>query len=792
MTNSFKSSLRNLWKNRSYSLLNIAGLAVGVACASLIFLWVEDEVTFDHAVSNRSHIYKVMENEYHNGTAYTSTNLPGPMAAVLTAEVTGIKNASRVGGDLSTALFTANDKNFYEKGEYVDSAFLSIIDAPLLKGAAQSAMDDLYSLVISERMALKFFGTTDVLGKTITIDKDKLFTITAVIQNPQPNSSFAADWFARYELLESKYPWLLDWSAMAATTVVELYPDADINAINNQLTQVLKSRNPDKTNTCFLFPMNDWHLYNSFSNGRADGNGQIRYVRLFTLIACIILVVACINFMNLATARSEQRVKEVGVRKTLGAGRSILVSQFLTESLMLALASVMVAVLIMYFVLPSFNTLVGKELTLRLTDGVHIGALVLVTLTCGLLAGSYPAFYLSSFNPIYVLKGMKIKASLGSGFIRKGLVVVQFVVSVTLMIATVIIYQQIDFTKHRDVGYATGQTIYIEMRGAVRENFNAIKTELIRKGIAANASMSIKPVFRFGWYDDSHNTWQGKDPNTTISVLTEAVTPEYISTVGMTLKEGRDFHADAASDAGNVIINETFAKLISDRSAVGEEIVQGGSDRVKVIGVVKDFVYGNVYRQSHTPVILTANPGVSNFLRILTIRLNSSSDLQATIQEVEKTVKTYNPEYPFEYAFMDAEFDKLFKTEALAQHLAGVFGVLAVFISCLGLFGLASYTAQQRAKEIGIRKILGATVNSITTMMSSDFLKLIGLSFLIAFPVAWWMMNSWLQSYEYRTPIYWWVFGGVGLITMMCTMLTVGFQTLKAALRNPTEVLRSE
>jgi putative ABC transport system permease protein len=791
MTNYFRSSLRNLWKNRSYSALNIAGLAVGVACASLIFLWVEDEVTFDHDVPNRSHIYKVMENEFHNGVAYTSSSLPGPMVAVLPAEVTGIKNASRITGYQNTALIIANNKTFYEKGEYVDSAFLSIIDPPLLRGSAETALNDLHSLVVTERMALKFFGTADVLGKTISLDKDQLFTITAVIQNPHPNSSFAADWFARYELLETKYPWLTDWGAMAALTLVELYPDADVQAINNQLTKVLRDRNPEKTNTCFLFPMNDWHLYNSFSNGSPDGNGQIRYVRLFTLIACIILLVACINFMNLATARSEQRVKEVGVRKTLGAGRSMLVSQFLSESLMLAFVSVGVSVAIVYLVIPSFNSMVGKELTLRLNDEWHIGALVIVTLTCGLLAGSYPAFYLSSFNPIYVLKGMKIKAGFGSGFIRKGLVVIQFVVSVTLMIATVIIYQQIEFTKHRDVGYTTGQTIYLEMRGAVRENFNAIRTELIRKGVAENAAMSVKPVFRFGWYDDSHFSWQGKDPNNNLSVLTEAVTPEYISTVGMSLKEGRDFHADAATDIHSVIINETFAKLISDHSAIGEEIVQG-DNHMKVIGVVKDFVYGNVYSKVHSPVILTANPDASNFLRILTIRLNGSSNLQGNINEIEKVMKAYNPEYPFEYYFMDAEFDKLFKTEALAQNLSGVFGALAVFISCLGLFGLASYTAQQRSKEIGIRKILGATVNRITTMISADFLRLTGFSFIVAFPIAWLIMDRWLQSYEYRTPIYWWVFAGVGLITLACTLLTVGFQTWKAALKNPTEVLRSE
>jgi predicted permease len=791
MTNYFKSTLRNLWKNRGYSTLNVAGLAVGVACASLIFLWVEDEVTFDHDVPNRDNIYQVMANEIHDGVAYTSSNLPGPMAAVLSEEVSGIKNASRITGDLNSALITADNRSFYEKGEYVDSTFFSIIDSRLLKGSHETALNDLYAVVITERMALKFFGTTDVLGKAVNIDKDKLFTITAVVQNPHPNSSFQADWFARYDLLERKLPWLTRWDANAALTLVELYPDADVNAINDKLTKVYRNRNAASTNSFFLFPMNDWHLYNSFSNGSQDGNGQIKYVRLFTIIACIILLVACINFMNLATARSEQRVKEVGVRKTLGAGRRILVSQFLSESLMLAFVSVLVSIGIVYFVIPGFNSLVGKELTMRLNDWWHIGALVAVTLTCGLLAGSYPAFYLSSFNPIQVLKGVKIQASSGSGFIRKGLVVVQFIVSITLMIATVIIYQQIDFTKGRDVGYTAKQTIYMPMRGAMRENFSAIKNELIREGVAENATMSISPVFNFGWYDNSNFSWQGKDPNDDISILTEAVTPEYISTLDMKIKDGRDFNADPKTDVYNIIINETFANLISDKSPIGQEIV-AGEQRRKVVGVVKDFVYGDVYRKSPSPVIFITDPGVTNFLKVLTIRLRGSSDIQGDLKKIEKIMKAYNPEYPFEYAFTDAEFDKLFKTEALVQHLAGIFGGLAVFISCLGLFGLASYTTQRRSKEIGIRKILGATVNNITSMISSDFLKLVGLSFIVAFPVAWLIMHNWLQSYEYRTPIYWWVFGSVGLLTLVCTMLTVGFQTLKAALRNPTDVLRSE
>jgi putative ABC transport system permease protein len=789
MKNYLKTTLRNLWTNRGYSALNVVGLAVGIACASLIFLWVEDEVTFDHDVSKRVHIYRIMGNQVHDGETMTVNVMPGLLAAVLTSEITGIKNASRITGGLSSALFTVDRKAFYEKGDYVDSTFFSILNTAFVQGDPETALNDLHALVITERMALKFFGTTDVIGKTMKVDNDQLFTITGIIQNPRPNSSFQADWLARFDLLEEKFDWLTRWDANAAPTLVKLYPDADVGLINEKITALLKAKNPSGSmSSCFLFSMNDWHLHNHFTNGVQDAEGQIKYVKLFTVIACIILVVACINFMNLATARSEQRAKEVGVRKTLGAGRQTLILQFIGEAVMMTFVSVLVALAIVYFALPAFNSLVGKEIIMRLSNPLHIGALLTVTLVCGLLAGSYPAFYLSSFNPVHVLKGMKIKATAGSGFIRKGLVVTQFVVSIILMIATIIIYQQIEFTKNRELGYNTSKVIYMEVRGAMSENFNTIKNELIRMDVAENAALCINPVIRLGWYSSDGLTWQGKEPNKNVLIVTEAVTPEYISTLGMKLKEGRDFNPDAKSDVNSIIINETLAKLMSDKSPVGD-IISDSYRQMKVVGVVNDFIYGDMYSKSPSPVIMTCRPAS---YRYLTIRLKASANLPESLGKVEKVIKAYNPEYPFEYVFMDEEFDKLFKTEVLVEKLAGVFGVLVVFISCLGLFGLAAYTAQRRSKEIGIRKILGATVNGITSLISSDFLKLAAISFIVAFPLAWWIMHNWLLSYEYRTPIYWWVFIAVGALSLVITLVTVGFQTLKAALRNPTEVLRTE
>lgn len=788
MKNDLKATWRNLRKNRGFSALNVVGLAVGVACASLIFLWVEDELTFDHDVSNRHRIYRLMENVTHDGIINTFGQMPGPMAAVLTSEVTGIKNASRWSGRASQALFNVDSKSLYEEGEYVDSTFFAIFNTPFIHGVPERALDNLHDLVISERMAMKFFGTTDVVGKTLKMDNDKLFTVTGVMENPRPNSSFQGEWFARYDLLVPKFDWLQRWDAKASPTLVELYPDADVKMINQNLTKLLTSRTDSETSEVFLFGMNEWRLHNHFTNGIQDGQGRIKYVKIFSIVACIILVVACINFMNLATARSEQRAKEVGVRKTLGARRRSLITQFMGESVMLAFVSVVLAVVIILLTLPAFNNVVDKNLTLQWASPRHIGSLLLITFTCGLLAGSYPALYLSSFNPVYILKGIKIKASAATGFIRKGLVVTQFAVSIIFMIAAIIIYQQISYTKNRDLGYNTSQLIYMDVRGDIGKNFNTIKNELIRAGVAENAAMSMGPVIRLGWYSSDNLSWQGKDPNKNVLIMTEGVTPEYVSTVGMRIKEGRDFQPDAKIEEGNIIINETLARMISDKSPVGD-VVSAGDYQMKIIGVVKDFVHENMYSRSPMPVVLLCTTFDYNYL---TIRLKASPDLSGNLAKVEEIIKAYNPEYPFEYSFMDAEFDKLFKTETLAQKLAGAFGMLAVFISCLGLFGLAAYTAQRRQKEIGIRKILGATVNSITSLISSDFLILAGISFVVAFPIAWWIMNNWLQSYEFRTPIYWWVFAGVAVLTVLIILATVSFQTLKAALRNPTEVLRRE
>ncbi|HSN10136.1 MAG TPA: FtsX-like permease family protein, partial [Hanamia sp.] len=496
--------------------------------------------------------------------------------------------------------------------------------------------------------------------------------------------------------------------------------------------------------------------------------------------------IACINFMNLSTARSEQRAREVGVRKVLGAGKGKLIGQFISESLVMALLSAFLAVIIIYASLPAFNSLVEKQLALNLADPVHIFGLLTIALICGLIAGSYPAFYLSSFNPITVLKGLKIKTSGSAGFIRKGLVVIQFSISIILIISTVLIYQQINHVKTRDLGYNKDNLIYLQLQGKMKQHFNAIKNDLLATGVVKNATLSNSRVLNLG-SNTGDFSWPGKDPQKQVLITVEGVSPEYVSTMGMHIKAGRDFYTDTKIDSGNVIINETMAKLLNKKDVLGT-VITGQGQNFTVTGVINDFIYNDMYSPS-APLILFSDTSNNS---VLTIRLKPTSDLTASISKIGSVLKSNNPGFPFEYKFVDEQFDQLFKTETLIGTLASVFAVLAIFISCLGLFGLAAYTAERRTKEIGIRKVLGASAQSLAGLLSMDFLKLVAVSCIIAFPLAWWMMNNWLQSYAYRIKINWAIFLFAGLLALVIALLTVSFHAVKASLANPVKSLRTE
>jgi ABC-type antimicrobial peptide transport system permease subunit len=534
--------------------------------------------------------------------------------------------------------------------------------------------------------------------------------------------------------------------------------------------------------------MNDWRLRDNFENGKQTG-GRITYVRMFSLIAWIILFIACINFMNLATARSEKRAREVGVRKVMGAGKRGLIAQFIGEALLMAMFACTLAVLIMWIILPLTNALMGKNLTLGLQHPMHVLALLVVTLVCGLVAGSYPSLYLSSFNPVSVLKGLNVKTG-GATFVRKGLVVLQFSISIMLIICTAIIYQQIQHVKSRELGFNKEHLLSIDLKANMLNNFSAIRQELLNTGAVEKVALSDHPTI-YGGNNTGALKWPGKPENNNILISTRLAGSGFISTMGMQLLEGRDFN-EANTDSQNVIITSSMAKMMGEGSALGKKIEaprnNGETLFLTVTGVVKDYVYGDMY-SSPDPVMFY---NLTQFGNIMYLRLKGTVDPIKAVAAIEKVITKANPGYPFDYTFVDDQFNNMFQAEMLVNRLSRVFAVLAIIISCLGLFGLAAYTAERRTKEIGIRKVLGASVTSITRLLSKDFLQLVIVSCIVAFPIAWWAMSSWLQQYAYRVTIHWWVFLLAGIAAVIISLITISFQSVKAALMNPVKSLKAE
>ena len=792
LTTYFKTMLRSLYKNKGYSFLNIFGLAIGIACAGLIFLWVEDEVNWDDFNTKKDRLYFVRENQKYDTYTATFGSTPGVMAPAMKAEIPGIANTCRI-YDEDAVLFTIGDKSMYSAGDYADASLFSMFTFSFVEGNAKTAFAQRYSLVITQKTAKKFFGTEkDVIGKTVRVDNKQDYVITGVVKDIPDNSSIRFEFAAPFEIIYDQSPWLHRWGNNSLSTYVELKPGVSAGSVNKTLYNYIQQREPQSIARPFLWSMSQWHLYDQFDNGKETGGGQIQYVHLFTVIAWIILFIACINFMNLATARSEKRAREVGVRKVLGAGKQNLVLQFIGESLFTALLSAIVAVVIMILVLPFFNTLVQKNLSLGFSQLSHIVALLLITLVCGLLAGSYPSFYLSSFNPVFVLKGMKLKTG-SAAFIRKALVVVQFAVSIVLIISTLIIYKQIQHVKDRNLGFNKNNLLQADAQGEVAKYYPAVKQDLLSTGVVENVALSDHTTL-YGGNNTGGLTWQGKAPGAQILISTRYVTPEFMQTSGIKLLEGRDFTATDSLDSKrlNVIITQSLEKLMGKESALGKILHYDGDTsgtQAIVAGVVNDYVYGDMYGKPDPVMFICTAPEHANQMYI---RLKPEANVEAALTKIEAVMKKSNPAYPFVYKFVDDQFNDMFLSERLVSKLSGVFAALAILISCLGLFGLAAYTAERRTKEIGIRKVLGASVSGITTLLSKDFLQLVVVSCLVAFPVAWWMMHNWLQDYKYRIEISWWIFLTAGVAAILIALITISFQSIKAATANPVKSLRSE
>lgn len=788
LKNYFKIAWRNLWKSKTYSFLNIFGLAIGIACASLIFLWVEDEMTYDDYFPDKDNLYIVRSLQTYDGGKVSFVATPGPLGPALKADVPEIKNTARLSGN-DPLLFSVDDKALYEKGNYVDPALIEIFSLNFIDGDPKTALDDIKSVVISASMAKRFFNDTHVVGKTLKVNNEDEYQVSGVIEDLPANTSYRFDWLASFKIYENGQDWLTKWGNNGVLTFVQLQPEANLTSVNQKILDfVEKKTNGEITwSKNFLYPIERWHLYSSFDKDGHEQDGSVKFVRLFGIIAWVVLLIACINFMNLATARSEKRAKEVGVRKVVGAGKRNLRFQFICEALLMATIATMIAILVTWLSLKSFNTLVDKELTLGLGEPRHLLALLSIILICGFLAGSYPAFYLSSFNPITVLKGLKIKVGSAS-YIRKGLVVLQFSASIVLIICTIIVFQQIQFVKGRDLGFQREHTISTAYRGPMKAHFPVLKEQLLATGMVKNVGLSNMSVLSIG-SNTNGIQWEGKDESKDVLIGMLRVNEDYINTLGMEVKSGRNYRANLIGDSSSVIINESFAKLIqADGDVVGKTLSWG--NQFTVIGVIKDFVYNNMYSSSADPLLLypqdQGNDG------IMYVQLKANADTKEALSKVEQIIKTNNPGHPFEYKFLDEQFDRQFRTESMIQHLATVFGILSIIISCLGLFGLASFTAERRIKEIGVRKVLGASVGTLANLLSKEFIQLVLISCGIAFPVAWLVMSKWLKSYNYHTEVHWWVFVLAGAGALIIALATVSSQAIRAAVANPVDSLRDE
>lgn len=782
-----------LWRNKAYNFLNIFGLAIGIACAALIFLWVEDELNFDKVNVKKERLYAVRNNQSYDAGIFTHWSTPGVLGPAILKEIPGIANTCRKSEGLASTLFTIDDKPIYANGCYAEPSVFDMFTIPFVEGNPKTAFSQLYSIVLTEKTVKKFFGSEQkVVGRKLRMDNSQDYVITGVVKDFPENTSMQFEWVAPFQIYFDRSDWLHVWGNNSLTTYVELKPGVNPATVDKQLYNYIQKHVPNSISHLFLFGMNDWHLYDQFENGQKTGGGQIEYVRMFSIIAWIVLFIACINFMNLATARSDKRAREVGVRKVLGANKKSLIYQFIGEAVLMSLIAAAIAVVIILLVLPFFNELVQKQLTISLGEPLHILSLLGIALICGLIAGSYPSFYLSSFNPVLVLKGLKLKAG-GAAMIRKGLVVLQFSVSIILITSTIIIYKQIQHIKSRELGFKKNNLVEVTMYGDMKRNFPLIRQELIDSRLIENAAISDHETL-YGGNNTDDMTWPGKKPGEKVLISFRAVSPEYVRTSGMNIIDGRDFvPADTLANRKkvNIIVTEALAKMMGKGSAIGKIMgVDGDTLQATVVGVVNDYVYGWVFGKPD-PVVFT--PMLADFgATVMYVRINPAANVNTAIAKLEAVMKEYNPAYPLNYRFVEDQFNGMFTNETLIGKLSRIFATLAILISCLGLFGLAAYTAERRTKEIGIRKVLGASVKRITTLLSMDFLQLVIISCLIAFPLAWWMMQDWLLNFPYRTNISWWVYMVAGIMAILIAVITISFQSVKAAIANPVKSLRSE
>lgn len=789
LQNYLKIALRNLLKNKVYSTINLLGLATGMGVTLLIGLWIWDELTFNRNFQQYDRIAKVMTTQTFNGNTGTNHAVSIPLGLELRNKYTSdFKYVTLTSWNFGNIL-SFGDKKLANRGMWVQPEFPLILSCHMLKGDVH-ALKDPSSILLSRTMAESLFGNTDPMGKTVRLNNRLDFTVAGVFEDFPFNSSFEdTRYFLSWDRYVGSEDWLKEsqtqWSNHSFQLYVQLNEGIDVETASRKISTIPKKHVDEGDEFAVLQPMKNWHLYSEFKDGKVVG-GRIQFVWMFGTIGFFVLLLACINFMNLSTARSEKRAKEVGIRKSLGSVRSQLIGQFLSESLVVTFLALLLSLILVWLSLPYFNALSDKQMTLPWTNLVFWLAILGFTLFTGLISGSYPAFYLSGFHPIQTLKGT-FRVGKWAGTPRKVLVVIQFTVSISLIIGTAIVYKQIQHGKNRPAGYSREGLISIDMTTPeIYGKYNALRDDLIKTGAVENMSQSNSPTTEI-WSNQIGFDWEGKYPKLVPLFGVVSVTHDFGKTVGWEIKEGRDFSREFPSDTGAIILNEAGVKLTGLKNPIGKIIKWNDKSR-PIIGVVKDLIMRSPYEEI---------PAVVYFLEYgwsstITIRLKPTMPVRDALAKIESVFKIYSPAAPFDYRFNDEQYAKKFSDEERIGNLATVFAILAIFISCLGLFGLASFVAEQRTKEIGVRKVLGASVFNLWTMLSKDFVVLILISFTLAIPIAWYYLSGWLFRFEYRTEISWWIFVISGLGALAITLATVSFQAIKAALANPVRSLRTE
>ena len=786
--NYLKIALRSFYKNKLYSTVNIAGLSVGIAIALVIGLWIWDELSFNTSASNYRQIAQVMQNESLDKGIETLPVEPLPLAKALRSNYAS--DFKYVAATTSfDQVIAVDNKRLSRLGTFTEPDFPEMMTLKMV-GGSRTALNDPSSILLSRSLATSMFGSNDPLGQIVRLGTAYTLQVKGVYEDIPANNTYADIAFiAPLHLLLPDSVAQDDWYSSSFQILVQLNPGSKPEGVSEKIKNLVYDHTKNATKPAlYLYPMNHWHLYDQFKNGKEAG-GNIQYVWMFGVVAVFILLLASINFMNLSTARSEKRAREVGIRKTMGSSRQQLIGQFFGESFLMVTGSFILALLLVQAILPFFNVLAGKKMSILWTNPFFWLVSVFFIGLTGLLAGSYPALYLSSFQPVKVLKGA-FRAGRNAAIPRKIMVVVQFTVSVILAVCTIVVYRQIQFAKDRPLGYDQNGLVTIPLdmtTPQLNDNVAAFRRDLLQSGAIVNMAVSSSPTTGV-WSSANNLDWKGKDPNRQAQFGTISASVDFGPTIGWQIIKGRGFSPQFGTDSMGFVLNEAAVKLTGLRDPIGEQIKWHGKNWT-ILGIVKDMVMTSPFQATQAVVFMMNR---ERALNVIDLKLNPHLSALQALTRIETVFKKYNPDALFEYQFSDEEYAKKFAGQQRIGRLAGVFSLLALFISCIGVFGMASFAAEQRTKEIGVRKVLGASVFHLWGLLSINFVGLVMLSLLIAMPVAWYEMNNWLQQYEYRTGIPWWIFVSAGAGALGITLLTVSYQTIRAALINPVKSLRSE